>query len=235
MIFVPFMLIQNQPPVDIEQKATAVKQRKGPQGLRQNSTGPNSPNIVTGDGSTINIGPKLSGLLVAAPNGKRPALRIAVPNGALVLNCGNNFACSNQAKFVALRVLGEDLVTVHRIGGGISIGALVYSTDGRIVADIENNVFSVNPNNYFKIKNPNKSTLVVYDQYNNESLNVKFVATDYLVVKGRFYKPGYGTITINDDMISTPNGKMSDNFATIMGEGGVAFGFEPPKPRRSMP
>ena len=207
MMFMPFMLFvlfQDQPPAHVEQKATAMKQRKSPQGVRQSSTGPNSPNIVTGDHSTINIGPKLSGVLLPDANGKRPVFRFPIPDDELVARVGGSTMHSKGKSFVAVRWADEDVVTVHSTGDGLTISARVYSADGRIVADIENNEFTVNPNNYFKIKRPDRSTLVVYNQTDEECLNVKYVATRYLTITGIFYKPGRGKLVMTPEGMILP-------------------------------
>jgi hypothetical protein len=73
--------------------------------------------------------------------------------------------------------------------GGLAVDARVFSSDRRIVADIEKNTFTVNPNNYFKIKRPDKSTFVVYNQQDEVSLSVDFVAPNYMVVNRTFYHP----------------------------------------------
>lgn len=193
--------------------------------VKQESRGANSPNVVTGNNSIVNIRnvPVLSGMLEPA-NQKQPVLRITVPDGALVVEFGGNLAYSTASSLVAVKFGGENLVSLIRRDGKIAVNARVYSADGRIVADIENNEFTVNPNNYFKIKHPDKSTLIIYNQLGEEAMNVVFVSPAYLILNGVFYKPGRGTIKATKDGIVL-NGNITIRDSVAGENQGAAFSF----------
>ncbi|MGC9995145.1 MAG: hypothetical protein ABSE79_07465 [Terriglobia bacterium] len=57
----------------------------------------------------------------------------------------------------------------------ICLGVRIFGRDGRIVAEIRDNEFSSNPNNYFRKERPDKSTLIVYDQEDKKVLDVRFL------------------------------------------------------------
>jgi hypothetical protein len=135
-----------------------------------------------------------------------PVLDASVPKDALVVNFGSNFAFSKQSSFVVCNIAGEDILTVTRSAEGIALDARIYSADGRIVAAIEKNEFTINPNNYFKKKLPDKSSFIVYDQTGEEAINVHFSNRTYVIVTGKFYKPGYGMLTVTSSGIHTPEG-----------------------------
>ncbi len=169
------------------------------------------------------IEPPLSGVLKPS-NESNPMLEIPVPQNALLINFGSNFAFSTQSSFVAVRIANDDVLTVSRSREGISLNAHVYSADGRIVAGIENNEFTINPNNYFKKKRPDKSTFIVYNQSGEEALNVRFANPRYMLVTGTFHLPKYGTLTATNDGIRTPGGGIIQG--NISGENrGAQFSF----------
>jgi len=56
--------------------------------------------------------------------------------------------------------------------------------------------FVVNPNNYLKIKRPNRSSLVVTDQEGRDVLNAVYVNKNTFVLNGAVSLPGNRTISI---------------------------------------
>lgn len=200
-----------------------IQERKGE--IRQESSGPNSPNIMTGNNSTVTIGGAQVSGVIKPSNGQRPVLRVPVPDNALLLNFGSNIAYSTKPSFVAVQFAGENMLSIKRVAGGLSLNARVYSPDGRIVADIEDNEFSVNPNNYFKIKHATPDKFVVYNQFGQEALSVSFVSPTYVVITGTFYKPGgKALVATQDQVVLLPS--RSTISGSIAGEnGGAAFAF----------
>jgi hypothetical protein len=121
---------------------------------------------------------------------------------------------------------GENALTVRRSNEGIALDARVYSADGRIVAEIQGNEFTINPNNYFKKKRSDKSTLIVYNQTGEEAISVRFCNLAYMIVTGTFHKPGHGTLTVSSTGNHLPSGGLSkNNFAGQLPEGKAAFSF----------
>jgi len=155
-----------------------------------------------------------------------PVLDAIIPKDALVVNFGSNFAFSEQSSFVVCNIADEDILTMSRSTEGIALNARIYSADGRIVAEIEGNEFTINPNNYFRKKRPDKSTLIVYDQTGEEAINVHFSNRAYVIITGKFYKLGYGTITVTSSGIHTPDGGIIRGI-TVGKITYAAFSFKP--------
>ena len=116
---------------------------------------------------------------------------------------GTGCAYSTRESVVILRVAGENVLSLKRSGSGILIGAKVFSHDQRIVADIVDNEFNINPNNYFKIKHPDPSTLVVFDQQGKEALNVHFMNPSAVRFTGLLYS-AQGPIEITPTSLILP-------------------------------
>jgi hypothetical protein len=173
----------------------------------------------------ILIEPQVSGLLKPSDE-PFPALQSSVPEGALLINFGGNFCFSKKSLFPVLNISGEDLLTITRSAEGIALNVRIYSPDGRIVAMVERNEFTINPNNYFKKKRPDKSTLIVYDQTGEEAINAHLSNRAYMIVTGKFWKPGYGMITVTSTGIHTPDGRVYCNaFADGDAATGAVFFF----------
>jgi hypothetical protein len=117
----------------------------------------------------------ISGLLVPA-NEPTPANPCGtIPNNAMLVLLGNSASWSARFPQTIIKIGKDRMLTMDEIAGQIAISGKFYSRDGRIVATIENNEFSINPNNYFRKKRPDKHSLVVWDQEGAEVLNVRFI------------------------------------------------------------
>jgi len=62
-----------------------------------------------------------------------------------------------------------------RPDGSIGIRAHLVSSDGRVIAEIQDDKFIVNPNNYLEMKRSDKSNLLVRDQYGFTVLDVTYL------------------------------------------------------------
>ncbi len=145
-----------------------------------------------------------------------------VKTDALAVDLGTNVSWSTQFPFTILQCKGRDLLWVDKISGRLAIFAKIYSTDGKIVAEIKNNRFYINPNNYFRRVRPDKHTLIVYDQSGQEVLNIRFKSPSVFKVTGIFNFPGVNPIIVTDKSIKTINSVFSGN---CVGQCKVAFAF----------
>jgi hypothetical protein len=108
------------------------------------------------------------------------------PPDSWAVFCGSSVAFSTNPELTVIQTAGHQLLVASRTAEGLSISARIYSPDGRIIAEIDNNEFTINQNNYFKRDRPDKSTLVVYDQYNTPVLNVRYLNPTTVKVMGTF-------------------------------------------------
>lgn len=155
----------------------------------------------------LNIEPEHMGLLTpAADPDPDPEMQTRLPKGALRLYLGSCVAVSTGGPMVALKVGGEPVVSIRRDGEAISVSAKLYSKDRRIIAEIADNEFHLNPNNYFRKERPSKSELVVYDQSGAEVLRAKYLNSKAIKITGVFQSDA-GFVRCDDNGIySSSNG-----------------------------
>jgi hypothetical protein len=93
----------------------------------------------------------------------------------------------------------ESVLSIGKSGSGMTVSAKVFSRDGRIVAQIVDNGFFINPNNFFRRERPDKSTLVVYDQEGRQVLVVRYLNPSAVKILGIFNFPGISPIIIEEN------------------------------------
>jgi hypothetical protein len=155
----------------------------------------------------------LSGVLTPdnKPTPKTPN-GVLIPTDAIALFFGNSFAYTNSFPHTIIEVGTEPLIVINKQGNIITLTAKLFSEDGKVVAELKENQFNINPNNYFRLERPNAHTLVIYDQKGNESLNVNFINPKVIKLTGRFYLPNHPPIVITEEyQIFGNNMKMSNS------------------------
>ena len=138
--------------------------------------------------SKVLVEPQLTGTLRPSSE-PSPILPRPLPENALAVNFGSVIAYTTNRSAVLLQISQENVLSINRSDDGIEISARIRSADGKLIAEIEHNDFTINPNNYFKKRRPNKSVLIIFDQAGAEVLNVRFANRQYMVVTGRFARP----------------------------------------------
>jgi hypothetical protein len=98
---------------------------------------------------------------------------------------------------------------VSKTGDGLAVSAKVFSQDSRIVAEVVDNEFHINPNNFFRRERPDKHTLIVYDQQGREALNIRFLNPSSVRVSGIFFHPNRATpLVISQDRVTLSGGSV---------------------------
>jgi hypothetical protein len=99
-----------------------------------------------------------------------------VPDGAMLLLVGNSATFATKSSETVIQIGNENMLVMEKISGRIAISAKLFSSDGRIVAQLDKNQFFINPNNYFRKEiSADGHSLVVLDQSGIEVLNVRFL------------------------------------------------------------
>jgi len=148
---------------------------------------------------------EISGQLMPANDPDPPTHCSKIPNDAIKIFLGNSTAWTDSTAWTGrvettiLSVAGQKLLSIRKIGGAVAISARIYSRDGRIVAEIVDNFFRINPNNYFRREHPDASTLVVYDQYNRKVLDVRYLNRLSLKFLGIFDFPDRRPVVIEEE------------------------------------
>src|SRR5580692_1438199 len=102
--------------------------------------------------------------------------------GGIVVQFGGNLVIVKGSKCTILRIEKEDLLWVERKNDGLLISAKVFDPEHKIMADIQQNNVTVNPNKTFK-RSILKHTLDVVSESDQDVLNVDFVNSHDLIVQ----------------------------------------------------
>jgi len=146
----------------------------------------------------INLLDQLQGLLVPGdePNPPTPC---PVPTSALRVYLGASVGWTSSNEATVLTIAEHPVLSVRRTSTGLAILAKVISDDGKIVAEIVDNRFYVNPNNFFSIEQPDRHSLVVYDERGTKALDIKYLNPLSVRVLGEFRFPGASPVIIAPD------------------------------------
>jgi len=154
---------------------------------------------------------KLSGILT--PDDKTTPSNACgdIPSNALSLFFGNSVAYTNTFPHTVIEVKDEQLLVINKEKEKITISAKFFSRDGKIVAQLKDNTFYINPNNYFRIERPNDHKLILYDQETTQILNVEYMNPSVIKLLGTFYLPNRPPLIIGEDWQTFGGLKMSGN------------------------
>lgn len=145
---------------------------------------------------------ELHGILIPANDPSPPNPCGVLPEAAVTMILGNMYAWTTHFPMTVLWAHGHELITIGKTDDGLSVSAKVFSADGRIVADLEDNEFHVNPNNYFKVKRPDRSTLIVYDQQDRSVLRVRYLNPKTIRFSGIFhYPPQFVPLVVDEEKV----------------------------------
>lgn len=122
----------------------------------------------------------------------------SVPEKAITLIFGKMATYTTKTPHTVLRYKDEDLLIIDKKENGMSISAKFRSRDKKIVAELIDNKFVINPNNYFRKDRPNKSTLIVFDQEGTEILNIQYLNELAMQLSGIFYLPQRPPLILGD-------------------------------------
>jgi hypothetical protein len=96
--------------------------------------------------------------------------------GDMVLYYGSNAAVASRFPHTVLQIQGRKIVSLNKDkDGGLTINFEVYGEDGRAIVEIQDNVFTVNSNNYYTMTQPDRSSLIIYDRQQHKVLDVKYL------------------------------------------------------------
>lgn len=169
--------------------------------------------------------PQTSGVLLpgSKPLPQEPACIVNASSTDMVLIYGNCASLIDNFPHRIIEVKGQTLLTVGKKDKGLTISGRFFSKDNRIVAELKDNRFFVNPNNYFRIERPNKHSLIVYDQQGNQALNVEYLNVSTIKILGRFYFPDRPPLVIDEN--GTSFGGFSLSNVCIGHAGGTEISF----------
>jgi hypothetical protein len=146
------------------------------------------------------------GVLIPAndPTPPSPQPSYQIPGNALLLFLGDSLAYGTGTSMTVIRIGDKEMLKIRRTDRGLLVTAQVFSADGRIVAEIRDNQFEINRNNFFRRARPDKHTLIVYDQQNTEVLNIRFLNRSAIQILGIFGTSARNSITVKADQFILP-------------------------------
>lgn len=133
------------------------------------------------------------------PTPPNPCQRLSIPDNAILLLFGNSASFTTKVPHTVIQVANKPILVINKHDNTMTLSGKFFSKDGRIIAELRDNKFVVNLNNYFRIVRPNYHKLIVYDQEGNEALNVTFINPSVIKFLGRFYLPNRPPIIINEN------------------------------------
>ena len=147
------------------------------------------------------------GWLVAADDAdpaENPCVGPLEPKDVLKIHLGKIMAYGSGFPYPILAVNGKKELFVDRDDKGrVAISLDIRSSDERIIATIEKGKFTINQNNFLDMEHPDRSTLIVRDQYKKQVLNVRYKNKTNLELSALLQYPGGKTVTISKDVVPT--------------------------------
>ena len=113
------------------------------------------------------------------------------PANGVVLFFGNNSAAAYITEFpyTVIQLDDEPLLIINKQNDRITVSGKFFSRDGKIVAELLNNTFIINPNNRFRIIRPNFHKFIVLDQEHNQTLTIEFMNPSAIKIMSKYYLP----------------------------------------------
>jgi len=110
---------------------------------------------------------------------------------------GRNEAFSNDFPYVVLRVRNKDRIIMNRDDTGkIALTVDILDKQGKVIVTFENGHFTVLQANILDMRRPDRSTLIVRDQFKNEVLNVHYLNRRSILFSAFLTYPEYGSVWI---------------------------------------
>jgi hypothetical protein len=127
---------------------------------------------------------------------------------------GDNVA-SEETTFphIILKIKGEPKIVLDRSSkGALAITLDVFDQHENIIAEIDHNHFTVNPNNYFEKIQKDKSSLIVISQNKKEKvLDIHYLNPSAIKILGKFRYPGIQPIESTDNGLNIFGAYYSDH------------------------
>lgn len=151
------------------------------------------------------------------------------PGEFVLLAGGNTVVMSLDTRhYTAIAFNGQPRVWINSDDQGVYVSADIVREDRRTVATLRHNRFSINTNNYYELRRPNRHELAVIDKSSMVVLRAEFLNEQAFRLQGRFVQPGYGTLLIRaDDFTWLIPGHMGNlmrgNCVSNSGRAGINF------------
>jgi hypothetical protein len=160
-------------------------------------------NVVT----RVDLLDALSGLLVPADEPDPPLPSSCsrfgpVPPDALRVYLGGNAGISTSDEVTVLNVKGVDLIDLRRTPKGLAVNAKTFGEDGKVIAEIVDNRFYVNPDNFFRLDKPDNHSLAIYDVRDRKVMDITYINSHSVRVLGIFQVPDAPPLIVDENELA---------------------------------
>jgi len=109
----------------------------------------------------------------------------------MIVFLGDNAYVTKWLPQEILRIHGKQVIGLERnSAGGIIVSMDIRSDDGRIIVRLSKDGFVVNRNNELLVNRPDKSTLIIEDQYGNVALDARYLNERAFRITGTLHYQG---------------------------------------------
>jgi hypothetical protein len=130
-----------------------------------------------------------------------------IPPDALKVFLGHNVVWyTTTGHHPIIEVNGKDILSLKSTPDGLFVSASISREDGRQVATLTDNAFSINPNNYFQRKRPDPHELQIYDKSGVLVLKARYINERAVVVQGIFHMQGFPAFVVTETQICQGRG-----------------------------
>jgi hypothetical protein len=135
-----------------------------------------------------------------------------VPKTAVTIYCNDNGFTATEFPHTILKVKGQKRIVIDRKpDGALGVSLDVFDAEGKITASIENGEFTVNHNNILRMKRPDRSSLIVIDNFKTEVLNIRYLNPQGFSINAILYYPGLSRPIIINKGGRIGGGQMSES------------------------
>lgn len=118
----------------------------------------------------------LRGLLMPANDPLPPSVCQNVPDNALLIYLGGFTSFTTAFPHTVIEIDKQPRLIIDKDkDGSIAVSVDIFGSDGKIIAELNNNEFTINEHNYFKILRKDRSSLAIFDDRKNEVLSVRYL------------------------------------------------------------
>ena len=134
----------------------------------------------------------LKGRLIPASDPTPPSSCGDIPHDAVILFFGDNASIARGFPHNVLvsRILGPVIVLDRSREGYIAVRMDIRTADGKIVVRLNEDGFNINAHTIWEMSRPDRSTLIVTDEYGGETLNIRYLNSQAMRITGSFHYPG---------------------------------------------
>lgn len=119
------------------------------------------------------------------------------PQGSVVFLYGDNAALARRFPHTVLGslTLGPLIALDRSEGGSLIVLMTIRAPDGKIIAQLDEHGYRVNQHNITEMRRPDRSSLILTDEYGAEVINIRYLNPQAVRIDGSFHYPGHADPT----------------------------------------